>query len=134
MKLKITLFIAAFFFSSISFAQKKFEGTFSNGYKGSKLSFILSADGKEIKDFTFQGYWRCGGSTEMITLGPEKKFPVTNNKINGIIVEPENGGASAIRFQLEGLINGKKASGIYRMSITGLSCDTYELKWTAAAK
>lgn len=132
MKIKKTLFITALFFLSLTaFAQKKFTGTFSNGYKGAKLSFILSPNGKEIKDFTFQGYWRCGGSTELITAGPEKSFPVVNGKIKSIIVEPENGGSSAFRFNIEGLLSGKQASGTFRMSITGLSCDTYELKWTA---
>ena len=128
---KILLITVLCFFGNTVFAQKKFTGTFSNGYKGAKLSFILSANGKEIKDFTFEGYWRCGGSIELITSGPEKSFPVVNGKVNSIIVEPENGGSSAFRFNIEGLINGKQASGTFRMSITGLSCDTYKLNWTA---
>lgn len=115
------------------YAQKKFSGTFSNGYKGAKLSFTLSADGKQITDFTFDGYWRCGGSTEHIKVGPDKPFEVKNGKVKGVITDPENGGASAFRFDLEGLINGKQANGTFRMSITGLSCDTYKLNWTAKA-
>ena len=67
---KILLITVLCFFGNTVFAQKKFTGTFSNGYKGAKLSFILSANGKEIKDFTFEGYWRCGGSIELITSGP----------------------------------------------------------------
>ncbi|HSN60389.1 MAG TPA: hypothetical protein VLR49_05620 [Ferruginibacter sp.] len=114
--------------------QKKFTGTFSNGYKGAKLSFVLSADEKQIKDFTFTGYWRCGGSTENITAGPEKTFAVTNCEVHGVITDPENGGASAFRFSLDGIIKGKTASGTFRMSITGLSCDTYLLNWTAKTK
>lgn len=132
MKSKRRFFIIALFFLSVNtFAQKKFTGTFSNGYKGAKMSFILSSNGKEIKDFTFEGYWRCAGSAELITAGPTKSFPVHQGKIQSIIVEPENGGSSAFRFNINGLINGKQASGTFRMSVTGLSCDTYELNWTA---
>lgn len=114
-------------------AQTKFRGTFSNGYKGAKLSFTLSADGKQIQQFTFDGYWRCGTSTEHITAGPSKNFKVVNGKIQDVIVDPENGGSSAFRFSLDGLVKGKQANGTFRMSITGLSCDTYKLSWTAMA-
>jgi hypothetical protein len=114
--------------------QQKFNGTFSNGYKGGKLSFVLSADKKWIKDFTFTGHWRCGGSTESITAGPEKAFPVKNGQVDAVISDPENGGSSAFRFNLKGTIRGNTANGAFRMSITGLSCDTYLLNWTANSK
>jgi hypothetical protein len=118
-----------------AFAQKKtFTGTFSNGYKGAKISFELSKDGKKIENLTFNGYWRCGSSTELITAGPEKPIPVVNGKIASVITDPENGGASAFRFDIQGTVKGNTASGTFRMSITGLSCDTYKLNWTAAAK
>lgn len=39
--------------SAVSYAQKKFNGTFSNGYKGAKISFELSKDGKTIENLTF---------------------------------------------------------------------------------
>jgi hypothetical protein len=117
-----------------AYAQQKFTGTFSNGYKGAKLSFILSADKRSISNFTFSGYWRCGGSTENITAGPKRSFPVTNGKVDAVITDPEKGGASAFRFKLNGMVSGATATGSFRMSITGLSCDTYELKWTAASK
>lgn len=117
-----------------SFAQKKFSGTFSNGYKGAKITFELSKDGKTIKDLTFNGYWRCGSSTEQITAGPEKSIPVVNGVIKSVITDPENGGASAFRFDIQGAVKGSTAKGTFRMSITGLSCDTYLLNWTAEAK
>ena len=115
-------------------AQQKFTGTFSNGYKGSKVSFVLSADKKTISDFTFIGHWRCSGSIESITAGPEKTFPVKGGLIDVVITDPENGGASAFRFAIKGTVKGATASGTFRMSIAGLSCDTYTLNWTAAAK
>jgi len=115
-------------------SQQKFSGTFSNGYKGCKLSFDLSADKRSISNFTFTGYWRCAGSTEQITAGPKKSFPVVDGKVDAVITDPEKGGSSAFRFKLNGTVTGKTGSGTFRMSITGLSCDTYELKWTAASK
>lgn len=114
--------------------QQQFSGTFSNGYKGGKVSFVLSADKKTIKDFTFTGHWRCSGSVESITAGPEKGFPVKNGVVDVVITEPEGGGASAFRFAIKGAVKGKTASGTFRMSITALSCDTYLLNWTAQAK
>src|SRR5699024_10395013 len=117
--------------STLSYAQKKFTGTFSNGFTGSKISFTLSKDGQTIKNLTFSGHWRCGSSTEQITVGPEKVVPVKNGVIKSVIVDPENGGASAFRFDVKGNVKGNSASGTFRMSITGLSCDTYLLKWTA---
>ncbi|MFD2163171.1 hypothetical protein ACFSJU_12265 [Paradesertivirga mongoliensis] len=120
--------------SAASYAQKKFNGTFSNGYKGAKISFELSKDGKTIENLTFTGYWRCGSSTEQITAGPEKSIPVKGGKVQAIIVDPENGGSSAFRFEIDGIIKGNAAQGTFRMSITGLSCDTYKLNWTASSK
>ena len=95
---------------------------------------MLSADKKTIKDFTFTGHWRCSGSTESITAGPEKAFPVNGGVVDVVIADPENGGASAFRFAIKGTIKGAMASGTFRMSINGLSCDTYVLNWTAAAQ
>lgn len=114
--------------------QQKFSGTFSNGYKGGKVTFVLSADKKTVKDFTFTGHWRCSGTVESITAGPEKAFPVKNGGVDVVITEPEGGGATAFRFAIKGVINGKAATGTFRMSITALGCDTYLLNWTAQSK
>ena len=132
---KYSVLLLLVFVATLSFAQKKkFTGTFSNGYKGAKISFELSKDGKMIENLTFSGYWRCGSSTEQITAGPEKSIPVVNGKVKAIITDPENGGSSAFRFNIDGLIKGNTAQGTFRMSITGLSCDTYQLNWTATSK
>lgn len=134
-----TIFYCLFLFAALNVnaqKDKKYEGSFSNGMKGAKFSFVLSADGKKVKDVTFQGYWRCDGKLELTTMGPSenKAFPVVNGKVDGIIVEPENGGATAARFELHGIINGKQASGTFRMNINALACDSYKLNWTATAK
>lgn len=123
------LFVCSFLLANAQ--EKKFTGTFSNGYKGAQISFRLSADGRQINDLTFNGYWRCGGSTKQITAGPEKAFVVKNGKVSGLITEPENGGSSAFRFELTGVLAGKQAKGTFRMSVAGLSCDTYKLEWKA---
>jgi len=120
--------------SSSSNSSGHWEGTFSNGMKGAKISFDISKDGKELKELTFEGYWRCEGKLDLTTLGPEKSFAIQNNKVDGVIVEPEGGGATAARFELHAAINGDTAEGSFRMNINGLGCDTYKLNWTASKK
>ena len=73
--------------------------------KGAKISFDISKDQKELKELTFQGYWRCDGKLDLTTLGPEKSFSIQNNKVDGVIVEPEGGGATAVRFELHATIS-----------------------------
>lgn len=128
--------LTAVLLSTLASAQapKKFTGNLTNGMKGDKISFTLAADGKTVEEVTFSGYWRCGGKLEQITVGPDKGFPVKGNTISGVVVEPPAGGATAWRFELNGEIKGKAASGTFRMNINALKCDTYVLKWTAATK
>lgn len=117
-------------------AQKKssWAGVISNGYKGDAISFDISADGKRLENLTFKGYWRCSGRLEQITMGPEKSFPIKNGQVALAITEPEGGGATAFRFDLNATIKGKTASGTLRMNLNALACDTYLLKWTANMK
>lgn len=117
-------------------AQKKtaWTGLVSNGFKGDAISFDISADGKRLENLTFKGYWRCSGKLEEITMGPEKSFPIANGRIAKAITEPEGGGSTAFRFDLNAIIQGKTASGTLRINLNGLSCDTYLLKWTANTK
>ena len=123
-------------FSAFAFAQspRKFTGSLSNGMKGDKITFTLAADGQTVEEVTFSGYWRCGGKLEQITVGPDKGFTVKGNLISGVVVEPPAGGATAWRFELNGEIKGKTASGTFRMNINALNCDTHLLKWTATTK
>ena len=132
--LSIIFIIVTCSISFVACGQQRFSGTVSNGYKGDKISFNLSADKKTITDLTFSGYWRCNGRLESITVGPEKGYAVKNGEVHGVILDPENGGSTAFRFALDGTIKGKTASGTFRMSITNLNCDTHLLKWTASAK
>lgn len=118
----------------VACGQQQFSGTISNGYKGDKISFKLSADKKTITDLTFSGHWRCSGKMESITVGPDKGIPVKNGEVHAVVLDPETGGSTAWRFALDGMIKGKTASGTFRMSIVNLGCDTYVLKWTANGK
>ena len=118
----------------VACGQQQFSGTISNGYKGDKISFKLSADKKTITDLTFSGHWRCSGKIESITVGSEKGMPVKNGEVHAVVLDPETGGSTAWRFALDGVIKGKSASGTLRISIVNLGCDTYVLKWIANKK
>lgn len=109
------------------------EGNFSNGLKGATISFDISEDGKELKNLTFQGYWRCEGKLDITTLGPEKSYTIENNKVDGVIIEPENG-AAPFRFELHGSFTGDSAEGTFRISNVPAGCDTYVLNWSAKKK
>ncbi|GAA4739463.1 hypothetical protein [Flavisolibacter ginsenosidimutans] len=99
------------------------KGNFSNGLKGAKLSFNIKKG--EVKELTFQGYWRCDGKLELTTLGPKKGFPLKGNSVDGIVKE------SGFYFELHGTVSGNKASGTLRIAFTAGGCDTYKLNWTA---
>ena len=113
---------------------KHWEGSFTNGMKQTYISFDVSADGKQLENLTFKGYWRCGGKLEQTTLGPEKSFTIVNNKVDRSITEPEGGGATATRYELHATLKGNKAEGSFRMNINALGCDTYKLTWIAQTK
>ncbi len=120
--------------SADDFAGRHFRGAFSNGMKGDSIFFTISADGKKLENLTFKGYWRCSGKLEQTTVGPDGSFAILNGKVNDHIAEPPNGGATAWRFELEAAIEGRTASGNFRMNINNLGCDTYKLKWSAISK
>jgi hypothetical protein len=114
--------------------KQHWEGVFTTGMKQTFISFDVSADGKKLEGLTFKGYWRCDGKLTQDIMGPEKSFAIAGNKVNGVIVEPEGGGATATRYELHAIFNGNKAEGTFRMNINGLGCDTYKLTWTAEKK
>jgi hypothetical protein len=104
-------------------ANSHWKGSFSNGMKGAKLSFDVKKG--EVKDLTFQGYWRCDGKLELTTLGPKKGFAIKGNSVDGIIKE------EGFYFELHGNFTGNKASGTLRFAFVAGGCDTYKLNWTA---
>jgi hypothetical protein len=133
----IVLLVAISCLSFIRVTEQKkrtYEGTFSNGYKGAKISFSISPDGKELQDLTFKGYWKCSSGIEQITVGPKKSLPIVNGKIDGVVTDREGDGSTAWRFELHGTIDKGTAQGTFRMNINNLGCDTYKLNWTATAK
>lgn len=111
----------------------RWTGNISNGMKGDKISFVVSADGKRLSNLTFTGYWRCNGKLESTTVGPKDTFQIQNGKVSGVVTDPPGGGSTAWRFDLQGNFTGKMAAtGSFRMNINALGCDTYKLQWTAA--
>jgi hypothetical protein len=102
--------------------------------KQTYIGFDDSADGKQLENLTFKGYWRCDGKLEQTTLGPEKSFTIVDNKADGSITEPEGGGATATRYELHATLKGNKAEGSFRMNFNALGCDTYKLTWIAQTK
>lgn len=120
--------------SSTASINGRWEGAFTNGMKETYISFDVSEDGKEVKNLTFKGYWRCDGKLDQTILGPTKSFSIADNKVDGVIAEPEGGGATATRYELHGIFTGDSAEGWFRMNINALGCDTYKLTWTAKKK
>lgn len=113
---------------------RHWEGSFTNGMKETFISFDVSADGKKVEALTFKGYWRCDGKLTQDIMGPEKSFAIVDNRVDGVIVEPEGGGATATRYELQASFHGTTAEGTFRMNINGLGCDTYKLNWVAERK
>jgi hypothetical protein len=109
-------------------AEGQWKGSFSNGMKGAKLSFEVS--GNELKDLTFEGYWHCDGKLDLTTIGPEKSFTIKSGKVDGVIVEPEDGMAP-FRYEIHGRFDGEKASGTLKIDNVPAGCTTYKLNWTA---
>ncbi|GGG44616.1 hypothetical protein [Hymenobacter glacieicola] len=110
----------------------RWTGVISNGMKGDKISFTVSPDGKKIANFTFDGYWRCGGKLERQVVGPEGSFAIKEGKVSGVAVKSPHGSATAWRFAIEGGFAGKTAAnGMFRMNINTVGCDTYALQWSA---
>lgn len=117
-----------------SIKDQHWEGAFTNGMKQTYISFDVSADGKQLKNLTFKGYWYCSGKLTQDIMGPEKSFAIAGNAVNGVIVEPEGGGATATRYDLKAAFKINKAEGTFRMNINALGCDTRVLTWTATKK
>ena len=136
MKTFLTAAITILLFSCQSSAQTsgKWRGTVTNGYKGDSIHFVVSPDGKQITELTFKGYWRCSGTLEQTEVGPEQSIPIVNGKADGVIVDPPDGGSTAWRFEFHGTFKENQASGTFRMNISALACDTYQLQWTAVRK
>ncbi|RYF82879.1 MAG: hypothetical protein EON98_10890 [Chitinophagaceae bacterium] len=109
----------------------RWKGTFSNGMKGAKISFDV--DGNELQNLTFEGYWRCDGKLDLTTIGPEKSFTIEDGKVDGVIIEPEDGPAP-FRFELHGTFDGETAAGTLKIDNVPAGCTTYKLNWTAERK
>lgn len=128
------LIIFLFSITFVSTAQKPatYEGTFQSGYRDTKISFVLSPDGKQVSDLTFAGNIKCDSAVQQVKVSTGKPLPIVDGKINGVISDPEDGGAAAWHFEIHGFVLKGKATGTFRLNNTNLGCDTHKLKWSAA--
>lgn len=114
--------------SGTSAGEGSWRGSFSNGLTGAKLSFDVN--GNELKNLTFEGYWRCEGKLDLTTIGPEKSFTIEGDKVDGVIIEPEDG-AAPFRYEIHGSFDDDKAEGTLKIDNAPAGCTTYKLNWTA---
>jgi hypothetical protein len=103
----------------------------TNGFKGDSVHFVVSANGAELRDLTFAGYWRCAdgsmaGSLEETRVGPPDPVPVRAGAFASTQTRP------AWWWQAEGRFTSPTAAeGTYRQAAKGATCDTRVLRWTA---
>jgi hypothetical protein len=109
----------------------RWAGEVTGGYTGNRISFTVSADGARMEDITFEGHWDCEDGIETATLGPTAPAPLAGDTIAVLSVEPEDGGATAQRFDMQGRFAEGRASGTLRINLNALGCDTRVLSWSA---
>ncbi len=108
-------------------------GPVSCGYKGDSISFMVSADGQQIGDVTFSGYWRCkDGSSSFSNI---KRMDVGH--VPGVFRTGSDGSFSEekrepyLLWTLAGQADGPaRASGTVRIEYAA-ECDTFRLEWAA---
>lgn len=108
----------------------KWVATISNGYKGDKLTFTVSADGKRVENVSFVGYWQKRDRMsieELKNLDPADPFAVTKGIFSAVQQIPK----SRMWWEVTGrFITPTTAEGTYRAAYAGGENDTYKLKWT----
>lgn len=108
----------------------KWEAVVTNGYKGDKITFTVSADGMQIQNVEFNGYWQNKARTIEVlkNLDPPNPFMITKGAFSGVQQAPK----SRMWWNLTGnFITSTTAEGTYRVAYAGGENDTYKLKWTA---
>jgi hypothetical protein len=110
----------------------RWTGEVTGGYKGNRISFVVADGGARIQDVAFEGHWDCSDGIEMTTQGPAGSHPVEGGRVKIVSVDPEGGGATATRFEMEGQLGSAKAEGTLRINLNALGCDTRVLHWSAA--
>lgn len=108
-------------------------GPVSGGYKGDSISFVVSANGQQIGDVTFSGYWRCkDGSSSFSNI---KRMDVGH--VPGVFRIGSDGSFSEekrepyLLWTFAGQGDGPaRASGTVRIEYAA-ECDTYRLEWAA---
>jgi hypothetical protein len=98
------------------------------------ITFRVSANGKQIEDVVFDGFWRCDDAMSSFKKGLLKKvdvntppgvFAISNGAFSDIKKEPY------LAWTFEGAFTGgTTARGTFRIEYS-TECDTYKLEWTA---
>jgi hypothetical protein len=108
--------------------------TVHNGYKGDKLTFRVSADGKRVENVEFTGHWMnrnsaSGMAAEVLrNLDPPKPFAVNSGAFSAV----QQVSKSRMWWEFTGrFTSATTAEGTYRCAFAGGQNDTYQLKWTA---
>lgn len=113
-------------------SEGRWAGEVTGGYKGNRIAFVVADGGARIQDVVFEGHWDCSDGIEMTTQGPSGSHPLEGGRVKLVSVDPEGGGATATRFEMEGQLGGAKAEGTLRINLNALGCDTRVLHWSAA--
>lgn len=108
----------------------KWVATVSNGYKGDKLTFTVSADGKRVENVEFTGHWRSRSSRTEVLMNLDPPNPFTISKGNFSAVQREESAGMWWEF-IGSFTSAATAEGSYRCTFAGGENDTYKLKWTA---
>lgn len=105
-----------------------------NGYKGDKLTFRVSADGKRVENVEFTGHWMNRNSASGIgaevlrNLDPPQPFAVGGGAFSAV----QQVSKSRMWWEFTGkFTSATTAEGTYRCAYAGGQNDTYKLKWTA---
>jgi len=98
------------------------------------MTFRVSANGGQIEDVVFDGYWRCDDALSSFKKGLLKKvdvnsppgtFVITNGKFSDVKKEPY------IAWTFDGIFNSATTAKGTFMIEYALECTTYKLEWIA---
>jgi tetratricopeptide (TPR) repeat protein len=110
----------------------RWEARISNGYKGDRLRFRVSRDGKRVENLEFTGSWASRGSgvglQTLKNLNPPAPFALAEGNFSGT----QQAEKERLWWTASGrFLSTRTAEGTYRCAYAGGQNDTYLLKWTA---
>ena len=104
----------------------RWSGEATGGYKGNRISFVVSDDGSRISDVTFEGTGTVQRRHRDDHLRSHRHLPGAG-RIGGLTsVDRRAAGVTATRFVMEGRMEPARAAGTLRINLNALGCDTGE--------